>query len=74
LKAAVKHGLLTLEALQKQRPDVLVTSVNAFHPSHESYVATRKLELKVAREEKKRKQGSPSEGTLQTSSIVCGSL
>ena len=66
LKAAEKRGLLTLKAPQKQQPDVLVTSVNASHPSvssHESFVTIRNLELKAAkkaaREEKEKEtQGS----------------
>ena len=61
LKAAEKRGLLTLKTPQKQQPDVLVTSVNASHPSvqsHESFVTIKILELKAAkkaaREEKEK--------------------
>jgi translation initiation factor 2D len=68
LKAAEKHGLLTLKAPQKQQPDVLVTSVNASHPnvaSHESFVTVRKLELKAAKKAAREEKQKEAEGSWE---------
>lgn len=61
LKAAEKNLLLTLKPPQKNQPDVLVTSVNASHPSvaaHMTFATLKELETmaakKAAREEKER--------------------
>jgi len=70
LKAAEKSGLLNLKSPQKQQPDVLVTSVNASHPSvlsHESFVTIKALELKAAKKaarDAKEREGQSGNGEI----------
>jgi len=69
LKAAEKNGLITLKPSQKKsQPDVLITSVNAKHPSvvgHASFVTLKDVEVtaakKAAREEKQRESNAHKE-------------
>jgi len=69
LKAAEKNGLITLKPPQKKsQPDVLITSVNAKHPSvvgHASFVTVKDVEVtaakKAAREEKQRESNAHKE-------------
>lgn len=64
LKAAEKISLLTLKPPQKQQPDILVTSVNATHPSvasHTPFVMVKDLELKAAQRAAKQERERESE-------------
>jgi len=68
LKAAEKRGLLTLKTPQKQQPDVLITSVNASHPSvqsHQSFVTIRNLELKAARQAAREEKEKGAQGSRE---------
>jgi len=68
LKAAEKRGLLTLKPPQKQQPDVLITSVNASHPSvqsHHSFVTIRNLELKAAKQAAREEKEKGAQGSRE---------